>query len=287
MRKFKFTLQRKTLETIYTSYVRPVLEYGNTVMCNISLANKTRLENIQLTAARIVCGAVKGTIHERLYNELKWQTLESRRIEKQLHIMYKMHKKQTPPYLYLHVNKPHQQTYQLRNQNTCYIEPQMANKTLYQNSFLPSTINLWNNLNIDIKNCESFKSFKEKLKTSPKQNDYFYKGSRIGQIFHARLRMKCSDLNSHLVDRHISDNRSCSCGYLNENNEHYLLYCPNYERARNHLSSISVPINTDILLFGKAEYTDEINKHIFLKVQSFILESRRFENEYNAGYINS
>jgi hypothetical protein len=68
MRKFKFILDRRTLEKIYLTFIRPLLEYGDVVWdCKTDyLTNK--LESVQAEAARVVTG---GT---RLENNLhiKW-----------------------------------------------------------------------------------------------------------------------------------------------------------------------------------------------------------------------
>ena len=42
-------------------------------------------------------------------------------------------------------------------------------------------------------------------------------------LFHTRLRLHCSSLNSDLLNNHITDNNTCLCGDV-ENAEHYLLY---------------------------------------------------------------
>ena len=44
MRKLKFKLDRKSLEIIYTTFIRPILEYGNTVWDNCANYEKEELE---------------------------------------------------------------------------------------------------------------------------------------------------------------------------------------------------------------------------------------------------
>ena len=41
---------------------------------------------------------------------------------------------------------------------------------------------------------------------------YFYVGSRLDQILHARLRMKCSSLKEHLFLKNIEPSPLCVCG---------------------------------------------------------------------------
>ena len=53
MRKLKFKLDRKSLETIYTAFIRPLLENGDAIWDNWSQYEKQELEKIQLEAVRI------------------------------------------------------------------------------------------------------------------------------------------------------------------------------------------------------------------------------------------
>ena len=59
MRKLKFLLDRRSLEIIYVSFIRPLLEYADVVWDNCILYDGNALEKIQLEAARIVTGTTK------------------------------------------------------------------------------------------------------------------------------------------------------------------------------------------------------------------------------------
>ena len=76
----RFRFKRCTLETLYKSFIRPCMEYGNNIWCNCTLEQKRNLEGLQLKAARIVTGAIKGTVHENIYNECSWISTHERRI---------------------------------------------------------------------------------------------------------------------------------------------------------------------------------------------------------------
>ena len=55
----------------------------------------------------------------------------------------------------------------------------------------------------------------------------FTVGQRQGQILHARLRLKCSNLKQDLVNNHLEEDPTCpNCRNVNETVEHYLLHCP-------------------------------------------------------------
>ena len=74
MQKLKFQLDRKSLEIIYTSFIRPILEYGNEIWDNCTQYEKDGLEKIQTEAARIATGTAKLISLENLYSETGWDT---------------------------------------------------------------------------------------------------------------------------------------------------------------------------------------------------------------------
>ena len=79
MRKLKFQLDRKSLETIYFSFIRPLLEYASVVWNNCTQYESSELEKIQNEAARIVTGATKLASLHSLYTDTGWESLASRR----------------------------------------------------------------------------------------------------------------------------------------------------------------------------------------------------------------
>jgi hypothetical protein len=46
LRKFKFILDRKTLEKIYLTFVRPLLAYANVIWDNMSMSLNKKIENV-------------------------------------------------------------------------------------------------------------------------------------------------------------------------------------------------------------------------------------------------
>ena len=69
MRKLKFILDRQSLEIIYTSFIRPVLEYADEVWDNCTQYEINALEKIQIEAARIATGATKLVSLDMLYRK--------------------------------------------------------------------------------------------------------------------------------------------------------------------------------------------------------------------------
>ena len=50
-------------------FILHLYPYGSTVWVNCNQQQSEQLENIQLEAARVVTGAIKGTPHASLYHE--------------------------------------------------------------------------------------------------------------------------------------------------------------------------------------------------------------------------
>ena len=80
LQKKQSVLPRTSLLTIYKSFIRPYLDYGDVVYdqpSNDPFSNK--LETVQYNAALAITGAIKGTSHEKLYQELGLEYLQQRR----------------------------------------------------------------------------------------------------------------------------------------------------------------------------------------------------------------
>ena len=80
LKKLKYTIDRKSLETIYFTFIRPKLEYACLVWDNCSGKDSDLLDSFQMDMARIVCGARKGTSHKAIFDELGWESLSDHRL---------------------------------------------------------------------------------------------------------------------------------------------------------------------------------------------------------------
>ena len=88
--------------------------------------------------------------------------------------------------------------------------------------------------------------------------------------------MACSSLNSDLYRKNIVPSPSCACGGF-ESAYHFFFICPKYNATRErYLEALLRNHTTHDLLFGKDTATDEENEALFLKVQDYILKSKRF-----------
>ena len=89
MRKLKFRLDRKSLETIYTVFIRPLIEYGDVIWDTCTLYVKRELDKIQNEAARIATGATRLVSIANLYKEIGRDSLEKRRADHKLTLFTK------------------------------------------------------------------------------------------------------------------------------------------------------------------------------------------------------
>ena len=88
LRHLKFLLDRLSLQTIYFSFLRPILEYGDTVWDNMYEYHKEKLDKIQNEAARIVTGCTKLVSLSDLSRESGWETLRERRNKHKLILFF-------------------------------------------------------------------------------------------------------------------------------------------------------------------------------------------------------
>ena len=79
LRKLKFKLDRNSLEKIYLTFIRPLIEYGDVILDNCTQFQKNELDKIQNAAARIATGTTKLISLFALSNEVKWESLQDRR----------------------------------------------------------------------------------------------------------------------------------------------------------------------------------------------------------------
>ena len=73
MRRLKFDLDRYSLQIIYFSFIRPLLEYADIVWNNCTQYESLGLEQIQYEAARIVTGATRLASVYSLLTETGWK----------------------------------------------------------------------------------------------------------------------------------------------------------------------------------------------------------------------
>ena len=155
-------------ERVYLGLVRPKLEYAATVWSPYLINDKNTLEKVQRSAARYVKGIYKydASVMQML-NELQWESLESRRDQSRLIMLYNILKQN----IYLpseYIPEFHSQIsqYQLQTRS-CHmlrLAETFCNTDIYRYSFVPSSSRLWNSLPCHLIESTSTKSFKSVLR---------------------------------------------------------------------------------------------------------------------------
>ena len=141
-RKLHNTLPRLPLLTMYKSFIRPHLDYGDIIYdqaYNVSFHQK--LESIQYNSALAITDTKGGTSIEKLYNELGLKTLGKKRWYRKLCCFYKFYKSHSPKYLF-NIIPVTVSRYNTRNTNNI---PQFIVKLFFE---IPKTfeVNLLKNL---------------------------------------------------------------------------------------------------------------------------------------------
>ena len=117
IRKLRYQVPRDSLVSLYKCFIRSILEYGDVIYdqpSNSSFSNK--IESIQYNAALAITGAIRGTSKDKLYKELGFEYLSSRRWFKRLCLFHKIYHNKSPGYLY-NILPKHHNLFNLRNQH--------------------------------------------------------------------------------------------------------------------------------------------------------------------------
>ena len=154
--------------------------------------------------------------------------------------------------------------YNLRNRND--FKTTARRTALYENSFIPSAVDCWNNLPEHLRNSPSIWCFKRiLLKTKFPTSEvplHYHHGSRRLSVIHARLRNNCSDLIHDLFNNYVTTSDKCQTCNEIENAEHFFFKCRRYHKYRIDLfttTRILHPLNVKLLLFSDFRFSLEQN----------------------------
>ena len=148
-------------EKAYTSMVRPLTEYSATVWDPHTQVNTKKVESIQRRAARWTLNRYHNTSSvTEMLNHLAWPTLQIRRSEARLCMMYKMVHRQVATNIRLYttpVLRPTRHTHPYS-----YIQIQ-ARYEAYRMAYFPRTIVEWNQLPANLVVLPTVEAFKSQL----------------------------------------------------------------------------------------------------------------------------
>ena len=169
-------------------------------------------------------------------------------------------------------------SYNLRRANN--LQGIECRTSMYKNFFIPSVVDDWNALPQDIRNLDSLAAFKTFLdRATPIPNKLYFVGEREYQIIHTRLRNKRSSLNFDLFQKNLVASSLCKCGGI-ETSHHYRLESRYYTIIRNKLFATTenfTTVSLDVLLYGDERLPFFEFATVFLEVQFFIKDSKKFK----------
>ena len=278
-------LPRESLVTIYKTFVRPHLDYGDIIYDrpgNFTFIDK--LESVQYNACLAITGCFRGTSREKLYSELGLESLADRRFSRRLIFFYKICNGLAPTYLSRYLPP---QNIALRNlRHRPEIFPVHGRTDWFLNTFFPFCMSQWNVLDGHIRNLPSISRFKSAILKflRPVPNSIYKLDNDPGVVLLNRLRVGFSHLQEHKFRHGFRDTTDpfCSCRTNSvETTEHFLLHCSNFSNDRivlfnslhNHGISV-IPLQPSFLtrffLYGDISLSDEINREVLSAVIQFL-----------------
>ena len=253
LRRFQPILPRSSLLTIYKTYIRSHLDFAGFIYdqaCNSSFYEK--FKSVLYNACLATTGAIRGTSSEKIYQELRLQSLKSRCWFRKLCHFYTMLNEKSPSYLFNFIPNLNRVRETRHSNNVPAIH---ARQNYFNNSFLPSTISEGSNLNCKIRNSRSLSIFLENLLNfmRPCANGIFNIQNPYGIKLLTRLRLGLSHPRDHKFRHCFQDTLSSldDCGNDTETTTRFFLHCPSFHTARKMLLNNIRNINEQILSHGK------------------------------------
>ena len=159
------------------------------------------------------------------------------------------------------------------------------------NSFFPSTISDWNNLDCKSRNSGSLSIFKKDLLNfiRPCANIIFNIHKPYGIKLGTRLSLALSHLRDHKSRHCIQDklNPLCDCGNETETITHFFLHCPSFHTPRQNLLNNIRNINDQILSHGEdrliygnhkcINFNLTVNRLILNATIEYLISTERFK----------
>ena len=161
----------------------------------------------------------------------------------------------------------------------------------FKNSFCPSTISEWNNLDCKTGNSGNLSIFKKPAKsytTFPNSIFNIHNPYRIKLL--TRLRFGLSHLRDHKFRHCFQDtlNPLCDCGNDTETTTYFFLHCPSFQTPRQTLFSYIRNIHKQILshgedqliqtfLYGNPNFNLTVNRLISNATIEYLISTERFK----------
>ena len=150
-----------TKSLCYLTLVRPLTEYASVIWDPHTTENINKIEMTQRRAARMVYSDYQRTSSvTTMLTQLGWPTLQARRTQAKAVMMYRVVNQliEIPSTILVPIIST-------RGNNNSYLIP-FARTSVYQKSFFPDGIRIWNMLPSEAVACQSVDCFKAKIQAT-------------------------------------------------------------------------------------------------------------------------
>ena len=174
---------------------------------------ESKLERVQYNACLALTDAIRGTNRDSIYAELDLESLLARRWYRKLLFFCKIVHGLSSAYLTAYISFANERSHNARSSTQRDLDVPICRTKYSQSSFFSYCIKIWNGLDPDLQNKNSYKEFKSKI--SPfikmKSNSIFSVHDGYGVKLLSRLRLNFSHLNEHKVQHGFKDGNKCMC----------------------------------------------------------------------------
>ena len=158
-------LTRDATEKLMHAFVSSRLDNCNSLLLSVPAAQIAKLQRVQNAAARIVLRKKKSDSITDTLKELHWLPVKQRILYKALCMAHRCVSGTAPVYLSELVSLYVPQR-SLRSTNQLLLQqPASRTRSYGDRAFAVAVPKLWNQLPMDMRLCDSYNSFKRKLKT--------------------------------------------------------------------------------------------------------------------------
>ena len=161
--RVKESFDKETLKLLITSLVFSKMLYCSTVWSNNSTQNINKLRSIQNFASKIVTNSRKFYDVTPLHRQLTWFPVKQLLYYRDSVLTYKCFKGLAPKHLVDKFTK-RSSINARHNRKRDLLHITLYRTATSQRTFAYRGTSIWNNLDIDIKQCVSFQSFKQAIK---------------------------------------------------------------------------------------------------------------------------
>ena len=189
-----------------------------------------KLESVQYSAALAVTGAWRGTSREKLYTELGWESLSSRRFNRRFTLFYKFVNNICPKYTVVPI--PPITSRSTAFATRMYLMRLNARTEKFELTFYSNCLSEWNKLESKLRLAPSIAAFKKKLLSiifPPAKSVYGIHDPK-GLSHLTQLRAGLSKFSFYKFKHDFRDTVSLMCPTSDviEDTEHFMLLCPSF-----------------------------------------------------------